>query len=861
MSADWNDTDGATEYLVQWRLHGPGNALNAGIRPTTSNTDITVADYGRWVIRVRACNSVGCSAPAAQAVTVIEQPNRAPTVNSQTAQHTAFTDTTDAPRGTPTVKGFAGIFTDPDGDNLTYTVTIPDDRSELAETINVDPATSQVTIQLDGDDNWKTTTRTLFNGFVMTTPRGLPDPLTTTVTLTATDPDGLSASISGDFSTDWASHPVVVDASSSTWWIELTFDEELQVSPSPAAGQFTVNTFASKEASAEVLPLRRVQVHPHSSTISLYVDDPIEAPYAITVDYTHDDDNPLKRASAGGGAAPSFTGQSVPVPAPEMPMNIVLESTPGELSIAATWDERSRASTYRVTWQEVDGTADPENELIVSEAGASVTIADYGEWEVNVEACNVSGCGPSASETVIVRQYPLAGLTVGAVRGELAIQAAWQAVSGASSYKLRWRPAGDTAFPEANQATTTETEATLAVSDYGHWEVALEACDDSGCSQRDAATAGVLAQGYVTPVCDRTPGVRDALEWETGKDCDSITAADLAALGTDDYHSLTIGGYVYRDGWTRTPPLTTVRTGDFDGLSNLTHLMLGGNELTSLPGGIFHGLSSLIELSLSRNDLTVLPDGVFDDLTSLKTLHLHYTKLTTLRPDVFDELSNLRSLYLRGTDLTELPAGIFDSLSNLTWLEVSSNDKLSSLPAGVFDELDSLTEVLNLGGNNLATLPAGAFKNLSNLKALWLWGNGMTELPANAFEGLSGDTYLYLNHNNLTTLPADAFDGSPNLKRLALYNNQLTTLPDGVFDSLTKMTGLYLENNKLDALPDGVFDGMSSLMWLDLRSNSLPASAVSSALFEELNDLERLRLSDNPGYPFDLNLGQGIEID
>ena len=58
-----------------------------------------------------------------------------------------------------------------------------------------------------------------------------------------------------------------------------------------------------------------------------------------------------------------------------------------------------------------------------------------------------------------------------------------------------------------------------------------------------------------------------------------------------------------------------------------------------------------------------------------------------------------------------------------------------------------------------------------------------------------------------------------------------------------------------------MFDEMSSLVWMDLNTNSLPATAVTVALFEELDNLERVRLSGNPGYPFDLNLGEGVTID
>ena len=69
MSVDWNDVAGADDYLVRWRLHGSDQDLNDGVRPTSSSTGITVSGFGRWVVRVKACNDGGCGPAAAQTVT------------------------------------------------------------------------------------------------------------------------------------------------------------------------------------------------------------------------------------------------------------------------------------------------------------------------------------------------------------------------------------------------------------------------------------------------------------------------------------------------------------------------------------------------------------------------------------------------------------------------------------------------------------------------------------------------------------------------------------------------------------------------------------------------------------------------
>ena len=77
---DWDDAAGADDYLVRWRLAGPGQDLNDGVRPTSSATSVSVAAVGRYVVRVQACNEAGCSGSVAREFTVeAAQPPTKPT--------------------------------------------------------------------------------------------------------------------------------------------------------------------------------------------------------------------------------------------------------------------------------------------------------------------------------------------------------------------------------------------------------------------------------------------------------------------------------------------------------------------------------------------------------------------------------------------------------------------------------------------------------------------------------------------------------------------------------------------------------------------------------------------------------------
>ena len=322
VSADWDDVEGADDYLVRWRPKG--GKLNEGVRTQSSGASITVAAYGEWVVRVQACNDAGCGKPAATSFRVESAPaptpvptpeptpeptdepeptptatpeptpepapgfrvsiaadatelkanekvtltavitnapagsgptyqwqldlgggswysagteatfsylqsnygsttfqvtvtygsegsvtsdlititwvppNRAPVVDDQAEQYAGFIGSGSAPRGTLVSKVYDGIFSDPDGDELTYTVSVPVDRSELVDSVYVQKTTQQVFIRLEAEDDW---------GEVEPE---LPKPLVTTVTLTATDPDGLASSVTGEFRTNWEDGPALL---------------------------------------------------------------------------------------------------------------------------------------------------------------------------------------------------------------------------------------------------------------------------------------------------------------------------------------------------------------------------------------------------------------------------------------------------------------------------------------------------------------------------------------------------------------------------------------------------------------------------------------------------------------------------
>ena len=90
-----------------------------------------------------------------------------------------------------------------------------------------------------------------------------------------------------------------------------------------------------------------------------------------------------------------------------------------------------------------------------------------------------------------------------------------------------------------------------------------------------------------TGICDRTQQVQDEILARISgvDDCALVTSSHLASIIRLDLESKSI---------------TSLKAGDFAGLSSLNRLQLYGNSLTTLPPDVFANLSSLEKILLSN---------------------------------------------------------------------------------------------------------------------------------------------------------------------------------------------------------------------------------------------------------------------
>ena len=115
----------------------------------------------------------------------------------------------------------------------------------------------------------------------------------------------------------------------TTATVIVTFDQDLRSTPKPTLGQFTLN-YTNTDGTTGTIAVTGVSISGKVLTLTLATAP--EDGQTLTLDYTHKDDTPLKRAAPGGDNVPSFTGRAVlPLPViysdpPTIAANLIAES-------------------------------------------------------------------------------------------------------------------------------------------------------------------------------------------------------------------------------------------------------------------------------------------------------------------------------------------------------------------------------------------------------------------------------------------------------------------------------------------------------------------------------------------------------
>ena len=469
-----------------------------------------------------------------------------------------------------------------------------------------------------------------------------------------------------------------------------------------------------------------------------------------------DTDNDTLTYTLGGTDASSFS----------------IVSTSGQLQTRAALNYETKTS-YSVTVSVADGNGGTDS------IDVTINVTNVNEAPIFTDG---------STTTRAVAENTASGQNIGAA------VAATDVDSGTTlTYSLGGTDAAS--FSIVSTSGQLQTRAALDYETKASYSTTVSVSDGNGGSDSITVTINVTDVSEVTidpPLSERTQQVQDAIVAAIdGVDsADDVTAAHLAAIT-----SLSLNN----------KGITSLKSGDFNGLTALTALGLSGNSISDISS--LSGLTSLKTLTLGSNSISDI--SPLSGLTSLKTLNLSVNSIS--------DISSLSGL----TSLETLTLGS-NSISN-----ISSLSGLTSL------------KTLFLRGNSISDI--SPLSGLTSLETLTLFSNSISDISS--LSGLTSLTYLSLSGNSISDI--SSLSGLTSLTYLSLSVNSISDISP--LSGLTSLKTLFLRGNSISDISP--LSGLTSLMELNLRGNPI----------SDYGPLRRLKAA-NPDVDIDIDLNNNPPV-
>ena len=195
-------------------------------------------------------------------------------------------------------------------------------------------------------------------------------------------------------------------------------------------------------------------------------------------------------------------------------------------------------------------------------------------------------------------------------------------------------------------------------------------------------------------------------------------------------------------------------------------------------------LAAITRLNLASEGITSLKSGDFDGLTGLKVLQMQGNSISDI--SALKGLTSLTRLYLNSNSISDISA--LEDLTALTTLFLNNNDIIDISP---LEDLTSLTE-LNLSNNSISDI--SALEDLTALTSLILYDNSINDISA--LQNLTSLTTLNLSNNSISDI--SALQNLTSLKSLSLKDNSISDI--SALQNLTSLSGLRIAGNPLSSV-------------------------------------------------------------
>ncbi len=524
-----------------------------------------------------------------------------------------------------------------------------------------------------------------------------------------------------------------------------------------------------------------------------------------------------------------------------------IDAYTGQLQTSAALDYRTKRS-YSVTVSVSDGNGGTD----------SITVT------INVTYVNRAPSFTDGSTTTrLVAENTASGQNIGTP------VAATDADDDTLSYSLEGPDAAS--FRIVSASGQLRTYAALDYDTKSSYSVTVSVSDGNGGTDSIAVTINVTSvnEGSITAVNQRTQQVQDAIMREVYyvDNADDVTPAHLAEITRLQLD--------YKD-------ITSLKSGDFSGLTGLTYLDLDGNSISDISA--LKGLTTLTRLYLWGNSISDI--SALKGLTTLTNLKLSENSISDI--SVLAGLPALKHLYLSGNSISNVSA--LEGLTTLTYLELSGNPISDYAPLRrLLAAIDAIEDHPGLRLDiNIPPLFTEGTDTRRSVAEYTPSGHDIGD-PVSAtdvdsyyltytLEGPDADTFSIdastgqlqtsaaLNYRtkrsySVTVSVSDGYDGTDSIAvRIYVTDvNEAHITPvdrrtqevqdaimravrvdnaaDVTYTDLAGINSLYLSAKGITSLKSGDFSGLPALTRLDLSDNSISNISALSGLTEltELN--------------------------
>lgn len=164
--------------------------------------------------------------------------------------------------------------------------------------------------------------------------------------------------------------------------------------------------------------------------------------------------------------------------------------------------------------------------------------------------------------------------------------------------------------------------------------------------------------------------------------------------------------------------LPTITEGMFN-IQSIQKLSLRKNQIETIEPNTFNGMDNLTHLYLCGNNISYFNSEEIFKTTPLEHLYINDNHIEALTPEMFTTLTELKTLYLGKNQIESIDYEVLRSLEHLEELCLAYNKIIAIEPS----ELPLKLKSINLSFNLIYFIPYYQFSDFPDLKKLSIIGN------------------------------------------------------------------------------------------------------------------------------------------